>query len=121
VVSRDAKRSSGFDCVHNQPNHFGRVRPAIYEIADEYGLASSAVTDLVPAIVLSDHVAKLAQQLDCLIKASVHVADDVERSALVLLVVPQGLATNRSFLDKFALECPGRARPASSGTRELAR
>jgi hypothetical protein len=49
-----------------------------------------------------DRVAKLSHKFDQLIEAAMHVADNVERPVLRLLVVPQRLTFDRDGIDLFS-------------------
>src|SRR5215210_7261448 len=102
MVARDAQRVSRSDHTHDQAKHLGCLRPAVDQVSEEDrpppvwrpdGAAHSVVRR-------GDRVAEPLKDRDELVGATVHVADDVEGTSLVLQVVPQArpLDRGRSYL-----------------------
>ena len=104
VVAGHADGVPGRDHAHDEPQHPGRVRPAVDEIADE-GRGTALRVDRVDraaALVADDRVAERGQQVFELRPAAVHVADHVERAGQVALVVVQPLVPDLGGVDLLA-------------------
>ena len=91
VVAGHAERGPGGDHAHDQAQHARRVRTSVDQVADEDGAPAvlMAGTDRTAGAVARQGVAELGQQLLEFGPATVHVADDVERTCFVLQVVEQ--------------------------------
>jgi len=82
VVADDRERPPALGHVYDDAQYVWRVGSAVDEIADEEGAAAFwrrcyGVARIASAFELHP-IAKLCQQLDQLVGAAVHVADDVE-------------------------------------------
>ena len=101
VVSGHAQRGPGGNHSHDQPQHTRRVRAAVDEVADEDGRPPLGVgaTDRAARVVVRQEVAELGEQGLELGTTAVDVADDVERSGELALVVPRLLVGDRRRLD----------------------
>ncbi len=89
------------DHPHRQSEDAGRVGPAIHQVAEEHhppalwmgGVNGSSM------LIIDDGIAKSFQQLAQLCRATVDVADHIERPALVAVVVEHPLSDDRGLLD----------------------
>ena len=91
VVARDGQRLPGGDHAHDQPEHAGRIRAAVHQVAEEHrGPARRGHrAGRPPGGVPGDLVAEPAEQRLQFGPAAVHVADDVERPGPVGVVGQQ--------------------------------
>jgi hypothetical protein len=99
VVAGHAQGRAGGDHAHDQAQHLGRFRAAVDEVTEEDRAPALRRTDLEPSVRSPDPVPELLQQLDQLVGAAVHVADDVERARLVPAVGPQRPAPDGRGVD----------------------
>ncbi len=95
VVAWHAERTPSRHHRHDHVEHAGRIGPAIDEVPHEHG-AAGRVSERAVGIAV---VAELREQRDELSAAAVDVADDVERTVLVALVVPHALPLDHHGLD----------------------
>lgn len=83
MVAGHAQRCSGVDRFHHQSDDLGTLGAAVNQITKENELAPGGV---MPRSARLFAISQLSKQLGQLIVAIVNVADDVERSVLVLPV-----------------------------------
>jgi hypothetical protein len=93
VVAGHAEGRPGAHHPHHQPQDIGRVGAAVDQVPDEDRLPALGRPDVITA--LGHLVPEALEEFDQLFVAPVHVADDVERAALVFEVGPQPLALDR--------------------------
>jgi hypothetical protein len=96
VVAGNAQRRAGLDHRLHEPHAVDDPWATVNEVADEDRLAPLGVRVCAVGSAL---VAELGEQLLELVVAAVNVADDVERPALLLAVVPERRARDRRRLD----------------------
>ena len=100
VVAGHAERGPGRHHAHDQAQHARRVGSPVDQVADEDGAPLwMAGAYRAPGGVTLELVPQRHQQLLELGPAAVHVADDVERAALVLEVAEQPGAGDRGGVD----------------------
>src|SRR6266487_4522605 len=106
VVARHTEGRACSHHAHHQAQHPGRVGSTIHEIPQENGLAAFGVAYRVAATLRGiwrrdGLIAQVLQERPQFITTAVHIADDVERSVLVLAVAPDWLALHHRGLDLF--------------------
>ncbi len=103
MVALDAVAGPGRRHGHGDAQAVGRVGAAVDEVAEEDRLAPRGRSDgdrpLAQHLAPGDGVAERGQQLLQLGCTAVHIADDVEGSAVGALVGPQRLAVDHRRLD----------------------
>src|SRR5271155_4266315 len=72
----------------DEAKHPRRLRPSINQVSNENQLSTLRRLRRILTILHFHRVAKNAQQLQQLIEATMHIANDVERPVLGLAVVP---------------------------------
>src|SRR6516164_7541215 len=96
VISGNAKRCSLINHSHHEPQHFGYLGSAIYQIADEDSPSTLRWNCLSGLRFFVHAISKLTKQSGELLIAPVNVPDDVEWPVLVFLVVPKRLSRDCS-------------------------
>jgi hypothetical protein len=101
MVARHRQGVARGDHAHHQPQHPRRVRAAIHQVTDEHRPPAVGVrrVDRPPVRIAFNGVPELAQQDLQFGPAAVHVADDVERTRLVPVVVEQPLPHDLGGVD----------------------
>src|SRR5947207_4603513 len=89
VIARHAHRSSSGDRFHNQSHNPWTLWAAIHQIAEKYELSSIRVSPSATGLL---GIAKRFKQHDQFVVTAMNVANDVEGTVLLLLVVPQRLS-----------------------------
>ena len=89
MVAGYAERRAGLDHAHDQAQRVGGLRAAVHEVAQEDHAPALRRFHLEPRRPFRNSVAELLEELDKLIEAAVHVADNVEWSRIVPAVGPQ--------------------------------
>src|SRR5580704_18158168 len=92
VVARQTECLSATNHRHYQTEHAGCCGAAVDKIAHKDEFASVRRDDGKFVIFSSDGVAKLGHQLQQLIQAAMHIANDVEWPVLVPPIVPKRCA-----------------------------
>jgi hypothetical protein len=95
VIPGNGKRGVRLDRVHDDAQHVGHARSAVDEIAEE----DEPPPLRMPPDAVARRVAEGAEQLLQLLRAAVHVADDVERTVVPPPVVPERLPLDRDGVD----------------------
>src|SRR5258708_12855919 len=88
MIAGYAESLSSLEQAGDEAEHFRRSRPSINQVANENQLSTLRRLRRVLTILHFHRVAKSAQQLQQLIDATMHIANDVERPLLGLAVVP---------------------------------
>src|SRR5262245_40799557 len=83
VITGNAQGSAAHDHRVHQPQDIGRSRPTIHEVTDEDRAAPLRWNNGACPVRA---IAELGEQRLQLVAAAVHIADDVERAALVARV-----------------------------------
>ena len=83
VISWHTERLARAHHVHHEPQHVGSARSAVHQVAQKDG----------PPV--GSRITQQSQQLEQLVKAPVHIADDVERAQLIAPVGPERHAGKR--------------------------
>ena len=99
VISRHTQRTAEVHAIHHEADDLWNLWPAIHEVANKNHLPTFWMMPRTSA--LSSFVAELGQQLHQFIKTSVNIANDVERSMLLLQIIPQRLPLNHGGFDFF--------------------
>src|ERR1700730_17582163 len=95
MISMNAERRAVFNHFHDQAQHFWNLGSAVNQITNENRSASIRRSNTCCCRSFVDLVTELNKQSGQLFVATMHVPDDVERSVLMLQVVPKRLSHER--------------------------
>ena len=101
MISGNAERRAVFNHFHDQAQHVWNLGSAVNKITNENRSASIWRSDTWCRRSFVDLVTELNEQSTQLLVATVHVPDDVERSVLVLQIIPKRLSHDRDRGDLF--------------------
>src|SRR5580692_179653 len=101
MISRNAERRAVFGHFHDQAQHRWNLGSAVNQITNENRSASIGRSNTCCCRSFVDLVTELNKQSGQLFVATVYVPDDVERSMLVLQVIPKWLSQDRDRGDIF--------------------
>ncbi len=89
MVADHDQACSRFDHVLGDPEHVGRARAAVDQVADEDGATAFWWRDVHLLAVPSDDIAEFAEQHLQLVGTAMNIADYVERAGLIAAIGPQ--------------------------------
>src|SRR5262249_39606379 len=92
VITGDTERDAVTEHRHHQAPNVGSLPAAIHQVSDEDSFAAIGRRDSRTLRATFDLIAKLFEQRGEFVIATVDIADDVERTVLLLAVVPEWLA-----------------------------
>ena len=88
MIAGYAESLSSLDQSGDEAKYLRRSRPSINQVSNENQFSTLGQLRRILTILHFHGVAKRAQQLQQLIEATMHIANDVERPVLGLAVVP---------------------------------
>src|SRR5690242_17306543 len=92
VIARNTKGCAFINHAHYEPQHFRNPRSAVYKITNEDSPSARRRNCPGTFSLILESIAELSKQSGELLIAAVHIPDDVERTVLMLQVVPKRLA-----------------------------